>query len=417
MQTLTSQQSSGIDFAAASESRDLLQGARILFLVEGMHSISDGGTERQLLQMIDICNRAGMLPELCVLRDTRWLTPEIAGCPVKRFNVEKIGSWRGMRSLIQLAQWMRAQQFDILQSIFYEANLIAPVAGRLAGVPIILGTRRNLNHPRNGGPNRLGLMAQAAMNLFVDNVIANSHAVLERIVESEFISRKRICVVYNGIDLEQMRPSPELRELMRKALGLKEDHILVGNVSGLRSIKGVKLFVDAAARSYQSDRRLRFALVGDGEMKSELEQTIQNYGLADIVHLTGAAEDVRPYLAAFDIAVLCSYAEGFSNSLLEYMACGLPAIATDVGGNREALAECGLLVRTDAEELANAIQAMCAPQVRQHFAAAALERVKSFDVSFAHERMIKIYAHYLNTISPKKRSDVQIIAHPLDRSL
>jgi len=381
-----------------------------------MHSISDGGTERQLLQMIDICNRAGMLPELWILRDTRWLTPEIAGCPVKRFDIEKLVSWRGVRSLVQLTQWLRAQQFDILQSIFYEANLIAPVLGRLARVPIILGTRRNLNHPRKGNPIRLDLMAQAAMNLLVDNVIANSHAVLEKIVESEFISRRRICVVYNGIDLEEMRPSPELREPMRKALGLDDDHILVGNVSGLRSIKGVKLFVDAAARAYQRDRRLRFVLVGDGELKSELEQVIQHCGLAGIVHLAGAADDVRPYLAAFDIAVLCSYAEGFSNSLLEYMACGIPSIATDVGGNREALAECGLLVRTDAEELANAIQAMCAPQVRQRFAEAALERVKSFDVSFAHERMIKIYAHYLGTVRRKKRSDVQVIAHPLDRS-
>ncbi|MGB0122683.1 MAG: glycosyltransferase [Silvibacterium sp.] len=391
--------------------RRVAEGAKILFLVDEMSAITAGGTERQLLQMIEICKSNGMRPWVCVFRNTLWLTPEIAGCPVTHLHIEKLISWRGFLSLVRLTRWVHKQKPDILQTVFSEANLIGPCIARLAGVPIVLGTRRNLNHPRREDPHRWGLRLQTLANLLVNQVIANSRAVLERIVESEGISRRRICVVYNGIDLSEMRPAPHLRAPMRQTLGMKHDEILVGNVSGLRSIKGVQLFVDAAAESYRRDPRLRFVLIGDGELQEQMEQSIQRYGLEGVFTLAGAAEDVRPYLAAFDIAVLCSYAEGFSNSLLEYMACGLPVIATDVGGNREALASSGMLIQPDVQQLAGAIQVMSAPEVRNHFAACALRQVTNFDVSIAHDRMTRLYSHFLAAFGSKKRRVAQLIAH------
>lgn len=407
----------GPELVSGPVSGDALRSARILFMIDSMQSITDGGTERQLLQMIQFSKHAGMLPQVCVLRGTQWLTEELAGCPVTRFSLEKLLSWQGLRSLARLARWMRGQKFDILQNFFSEANLVGPWVGRLAGIRVILGTRRNLNHPRREDPNGLGLRAQAISNLLVNMVIANSGAVLERIVESESISRKRICVVYNGIDLDHMRPLPHLRRLMRESLGLEEGQVLVGNVSGLRKIKGVELFVNAAATAYRSDGRLRFVLVGEGELKSQLEQLIRAYGLEGIIQLPGPAEDVRPYLAAFDIAVLCSHAEGFSNSLLEYMASGVPVIATDVGGNREALGDCGLLVSAKPDELAEAIREMSAPEVRERFTGRALARVRNFDVSIAQERTIELYRQYLTGTARKRHGYMQFVAHPPERSL
>ena len=89
--------------------------------------------------------------------------------------------------LIRLTRWVHKQKPDILQTVFSEANLIGPCIARLAGVPIVLGTRRNLNHPRREDPHRRGLRLQTLSNLLVNQVIANSRAVLERIVESEGI--------------------------------------------------------------------------------------------------------------------------------------------------------------------------------------------------------------------------------------
>lgn len=388
-----------------------LLGAKILFLVDQIAAITDGGTERQILQMIEICNQSGMKPQLCVLRGTRWLTSQAAGCPVVHFQIEKLVSLRGLRIMAQITRWMYKQKFDILQTFFSEANLIGPCMGRVAGVPVILGTRRNLNHPRRRDPNSRMLRVQSIVNLLANQTLVNSHAVLERIVESENISRKRLCVVYNGIDLSHMRPAPELREPMRRTLGISGDQILVGNVSGLRKIKGVQMFIDAAALAFRNDPRLRFLLIGDGDLRPQLEQSIRGYGLEKVIRLNGPAEDVRPYLAAFDLGVLCSHAEGFSNSLLEYMACGVPVIATDVGGNREALGDCGLLVRPEANELADAIQAMTSPQARSSFAAAALHKVKDFDLTKAHRQMTEIYSHYLTKRSLRRGRIAQFLAH------
>ena len=384
--------------------KTLLHGARILFLVDEISANTDGGTERQILQIVDICNHSGMRPQICVFRGTEWLTPEVAGCPVTHFPIGKISSSQGFRSLIQLARWIRERKIDILQTFFSEANLIGPYVGRLARVPIILGTRRNINHARANGLSRSQFRYQILANRLTTQIIANSEAVLERIVESEHIARKRVCVVYNGIDLEHMRPAPELRASTRERLGIANDQILVGNVSGLRAIKGVQMFVNAAADAYRRDHRLRFVLVGDGELKIQLTQTIRIYGLQGVIRLVGAADDVRPYLAAFDVAVLSSQAEGFSNSLLEYMAVGLPIIATDVGGNREALGSCGLLIRPDVNELTKAILDMTAPQKRIECARAASLKVREFDLSVARERITVLYEYYLSLRASRRRS-------------
>jgi glycosyltransferase involved in cell wall biosynthesis len=386
-----------------------LHGARILFLVDEISITTDAGTERQILQMIDICNQSGMRPQICVLRETKSLTPEVAGCPITHFPVGKITSSRGLRSLVRLARWIREQNIDILQTFFSEANLIGPYVGRLAGVRVILGSRRNLNHARQDGRSRSRL--QVLANRLTTQVLANSQAVLDRTVESERISPKRICVLYNGIDLARMRPAPEARAATRDRLGIADDQILVGNISALRAIKGVQMFVNASAEAYRRDHRLRFLLVGNGDLKVQLNQTIRIYGLQGIIRVHAAVEDVRPYLAAFDVAVLCSQTEGFSNSLLEYMAAGLPIIATDVGGNREALGSSGLLIRPDVHELTTAIHTITAPNKRGDFATASLAKVKEFDLPVARERLTGLYDFHLSQGAARKRPRAQSIAH------
>ncbi len=402
--------------AGSSIYKDERSVPRILFLIDEMSAITAGGTERQLLQLVEIAWKSGLAPQICVLRGTEWLTPQVAGCSVKHFQIEAIRSRSGMAALKELLRWMRSEKFHILQAFFSESNLLGPWAGRLAGIPIILGTRRNLNHAMKEGPNRLGLRMQWVSNLLVDRIIANSEAVLQKVSESEWLSRPKLCVVYNGIDPLQMQPRPGDRARMRRQLGLSDEHILVGNVSGLRRIKGVDLFVEAAALAYRRDRRLRFVLVGDGELREEIEAQVKHAGLESVFLLPGAANDVRPYLAAMDIAVLCSMGEGFSNSLLEYMAAELPIIATDVGGNREALGGSGILIPAgDLEGLVGAIRTLLDPAVRGTYAAQALKAVQRFDVKFAERKMQEIYwAHlgnHLGSDGRQMRRNVQNNSH------
>jgi glycosyltransferase involved in cell wall biosynthesis len=388
---------------------------KIAFLIDEMAAISAGGTERQLLQLTEIATKNGLSPYICVLRGTKWLTPDIAGCPVKHFDIASIRSVSGLRALGRAASWMRRKRFDLLQAFFPEANLIGPWIGRLAGVPVILGSRRNLNQSAPGETRNLPARLQWISNLLVDQVVANSEAVLERTIRFERLSRRKICVIYNGIDLNQMRPQHAMRASMRKELGIGDDEILVGNISGLRKIKGVESFVEAAAQVRRISSKLRFVLVGDGDMRPKLERLILKHHLEDAFVLAGATKDVRPYLGAMDIAVLCSSAEGFSNSLLEYMLAGLPIVATDVGGNREALNGAGILVPPgNPEQLATAIESLLDTRTRDNLAAAALKEVRRFDLKVAHDRVGDLLWSHLETKSRRRlsrpRTNMQKIA-------
>lgn len=380
-------------------------GDRILFLIDEMSAITAGGTERQLLQLVGIARRNGLQPAICVLRGTKWLTPEIAGCPVAHFDISSIRTAGGVASLGKLARWMRSRQFAILQTFFSESNLIGPWIAKLAGIPVVLGTRRNLSHHIEEAPARAALRMQWLSNLLVDEILVNSHAVRRNTAGNEWLSAGKLRVVYNGIDLSRMQPRPGAREQMRRQLGVAEDDLLVGNISGLRAIKGVLQFVEAAALSRSREPRLKFVLVGEGEMRPALEAAIARNSLGSAFCLAGAAEDVLPFLAAMDVAVLCSLAEGLSNSLLEYMAAGLPTIATEVGGNREALGDAGVLIPPeDPRMLRDALLTMMNADVRKNYSVKAIEEVKKFDVRNADREMGDVFRRHLSMAFASKRN-------------
>ncbi len=374
---------------------------RLLILVEGMAAITAGGTERQILQMVRIARNNGLVPELAILRETRWLTEEMAGCPVTFFDIKKLSSVQGLGEMRRLLRWMRRGRFHILQTFFSDANLIGPVLARLAGISVVVTTRRNLNPvPMNNS--RATPVLRWLANRLTDHVLANSQAVVERVIEMERVPRERLAVVYNGVDIEQLRAPHGAGLDLRHRLGLGSGDLLIGNVSGLRKVKGIDMFVEAALLAHQRDRKLRFMVVGDGEERSSIEQLIAAHGLQGVITLAGAQVDIRPYLAAMDIAVLCSSAEGFSNSILEYMAFGLPVIATDVGGNREALRNAGLLIPPNAPRaLADAICELRDTQRRDELSYAALKEVHRFDLATAEKAMGRHYAAYCEMVDRK----------------
>ena len=243
-------------------------------------------------------------------------------------------------------------------NIFCRVQYFWPMAGAAGGVPVIVGSRRNLNQwqGRPAWVEPWMLMLQRLTNRSADCVIANSLVVAEETFKTERLPHRKLHVAYNGIDLAKFSRLDELREQARQMLGIGQDEIVVGNISCFRKVKGIPQFVDAARLVLEKEPHMRFLAVGDGEQHALVVERIRHYGLEDRFHLAGQQTDVLPYLAAMDIGVLSSLAEGFSNSLLEYMASGLPAVATEVGGNREALEGAGILVPPDdPEALAEAI--------------------------------------------------------------
>lgn len=373
-------------------------GARILFLIDEIGGIAEGGTERQVFQLIELASRLGYEPRLAVLRGTEWLTEEQAGCPIYFAGVNSLLRPSGWRACARLVEWMRRERISLVQTFFAECNVFGPWLGRLAGVPVVIGSRRNLDQwgGRATWIQPWMLKLQQLTNLSADCVIANSLVVAEETLKGEKLPPRKMHVAYNGIDLAKFSRLDELRDQARQMLGIGRDEVVVGNISCFREVKGIPQFVDAARIVLKKEPHMRFLAVGGGEQYALVLDRIRQYGLEDRFHLAGEQTDVLPYLAAMDIGVLSSLAEGFSNSLLEYMASGLPAVATEVGGNREALEGAGILVPpNDAEALAGAILELRSATVRQTLGLAARQRVERFSLARAEKRMKEIYAELL----------------------
>lgn len=367
---------------------------KVLFLTDGMEAITAGGTERQLLQFVALAKGSGAAPQMCILRDTEWLTEELAGCPVRHDAIHRIKSLVGMKQLADIVRWMRRERFDVLQTVLTDASLIGPLMGKMAGISVIVGTRRNLALFAQP-PSRVERLLLRLSDRLLDDVQANSEAVAAHIARCEGIPRSKISVIYNGIDTDRWRVTRAMGAGVRRRLGVNDEHLLVGNVSGLRAVKRLDLFLEAAQITLRQHPHLRFVVVGEGDQRPRLETLIRALGLEGIVTLAGAQEDVCPWLAAMDIAVLCSDAEGFSNAVLEYMAAALPVVATDVGGNREALDEAGIVIPPgDPQRLADAMARLTDESERRRLSAAAIRSVQRFDRQAAQEKMRSVYAKY-----------------------
>jgi glycosyltransferase involved in cell wall biosynthesis len=174
-------------------------------------------------------------------------------------------------------------------------------------------------------------------------------------------------------------PSESERRRLRGTLGAVDGEVLIGCVGNYREVKRHELLIDAFAALARDRRDLRLVLVGEGPMRSHIEQQVERLGLVDRIRIHGAESDVRPLYGAFDLVVQASRSEGMPNVLLEAAAAGRPIVATAAGGSTEIVldGETGLLVPVeDLDALTAAMRrATEDADLRSRLAAAARQHV------------------------------------------
>jgi len=373
----------------SSEPIPVVAALRIIYIIDEMEAITSGGTERQILQMISLMEASGHSLQLAILRGTSWLTPELAGCPITFFQFRRLASISGMREWFRLVRWLRSQRPDVVQTFFVESSLIGPLAAKCAGVPTVIGSRRNLNWwmtPKL-------VIAQRFANLFTTRLLANCEAVKAVVVQTEGVNSDKVDVVYNGVDTARFAPSESVRERTRAALGFLHEHVVIGSTATLRPMKGLEPFLEAAARIHRVHPHARFLIVGDGPLRAKVEQIIAAAGLQTACVLVGSQQDMVPYLQSMDIGVLASESEGFSNSILEYLAAGVPCVASDVGGNREAIGNAGSLFPiNDVAVLTDIlIDVVEDSNLRQALSRRALQHAGRFDLESVRRTLADYY--------------------------
>jgi L-malate glycosyltransferase len=366
---------------------------KILFVVDEMEAITAGGSERQVLELMDFARASGHHVELGIFRGTAWLTSDQTQCRIRNLGLGRLASVKTASKLLRFGAEMRRDGFDVVITMFWEANLLVPPLARICGVPCAVGCRRNLNYWMS---DQVAVLQQIS-NIFATRLLANCEAVKEVVAKRESTAVDKIDVLYNGIDVDRFRRDADVRQATRESLGLALHEVVVGNSSTFRPIKGVDIFVEAAAIVARQNADCRFLLVGDGPERSHIEAQIANHELGDRFSLVGSQVDVGPFLSAMDIAILSSRSEGFSNSLLEYMAASLPTIATDVGGNKEAIGGAGIIVSPDdPQQLAEAILLLANDAVKRH-RLAVLARTRAVEM-FSRPVAQQQFAAYLKNI-------------------
>jgi glycosyltransferase involved in cell wall biosynthesis len=154
--------------------------------------------------------------------------------------------------------------------------------------------------------------------------------------QARMVRSRRNEVIYNGVDTAHWNPlSPEERRRLRGALGFSDDDYVIGLSAVLRPEKNHLQLVEAIAMLRRRGVRARALMIGDGPMRGEIEERARRLGVAAEIVITGFQQEVRPFVAACDTAVLTSFTEAFSLAAIEAMALGRPVVHPEVGGAAE----------------------------------------------------------------------------------
>jgi len=316
------------------------------------------GLTRELLRMGHraelACDPAGRLFERAIGEGIRCHPLRL------RNSIDVVGAMRLRRILAR-------EQYDVVHFHTSRAHSVAPFARGLAGAMVV--TRR-----MDYRPNRL--FAPYLYLRAVDGVAAISAGVADA-MDDAGVARDRITIIPSGVDCDYFRPpSADERDAARKMFGIALSTVAVGTVGVLENRKGHPYLLEAIARIGSPSTLCLIA--GDGSMRSEFEQYAAKLGISGQVQFLGRIEPSRALLWALDIFVFPSLREGLGVAAIEAAACGLPTVASKVGGLGEVVGdgESGILVAPgNAPELAEGISRLAAsPHERDTMGAAARKR-------------------------------------------
>lgn len=352
-------------------------------------SLGVGGAERLVTALADRCVTAGH--EVIVVRLHG--VAEIRPCN-PRVTVLNLGMRRTpfgvMLAMWRLDRLIRKFQPDVVNSHLVHANLITRILRVAAPIPRLISSVHNIHE---GGSLRvLAYRLTDRLTTISTNV---SHEAVQAFEKRGAVKSHRMVAVYNGIDVEKFRFSSAERLKIRNELDLTENTALLLAVGRLCKQKDYPSLLEAMSLM-SAGCHWRLVIVGVGPEGESLVRLAKQLGVAHQVTWLGVRHDVSALMSACDVFVLPSAWEGFGLVVAEAMACERPVVATDCGGVREVLGECGSLVPTrDPEALATAILKMTASRGsrKKALGQAARQRVvERYSIGAMADRYLAIYS-------------------------
>jgi glycosyltransferase involved in cell wall biosynthesis len=328
----------------------------VLFIID---SFEQGGSERQALQLLRQLHTSGQCRVyLACLQNRGSLRVDADQLGLGDIHEYALTSFYDLnfgRQIRRAVRFIKEKEIDVVHAHCFYTNIFGMMGAFLARVPARVTSKGETDGFRTPMQKR----AERVAFRLAHRVIANCHVVENQLIR-EGVSPAKIVQHYNGLDMERLKVQPGLRrEEALAAFGLPEDRRYASIVANLHNpVKDHPVFLRAAARVRAKVPDAAFAIAGEGELMEGLRTLAAQLGIEKDVFFIGRCDNVANLLFASDVGVLSSKAEGFANAILEYMAAGLPVVATDVGGAREAIAEdkTGFVVPSgDDEKMADRI--------------------------------------------------------------
>jgi len=349
------------------------------------HTLEPGGAERVVLSIAQGLDRRKFAPVACAFKNGPLLaTFRQLNIPVFVFDRRA----RDPRNACDLLRIIRTHRIHILHSHAFTASVWGRLIGTLAHVPVLLTTEHTIASAKT----RLQRSVDRLLSPLADKTIAVSDAVRQSHIVEEKIQPAKIVTIYNGISPwhESNVEKHPARASLQEEFRLPPHARILATVGRLALPKGHGVLLEAFRLVQQSHPDTYLLVAGEGPLEGQLRHSAATLGIEKKVIWAGFRPDARRILAAADVCVVPSIREGFSLALLEAMSVGRPIVASDVGGNAEALNgnECGVLVRPgDPTALAQAIASILSDLPRG--TALGLKAHTRFHNCFTIQRMIQ----------------------------
>jgi len=354
-----------------------------------------GGIEERLAAIAPRLNEGGFRVRVVVIHERGGLSDEIeaSGVPVDFVRLKSRLSPSGLRAL---AAYFREHEVDIVHAHMYRSYIPSSIAAGMARTPVMLGQVHNIDTWES--PRQLWL--DRALWRWRTGTIVVSERVKENVIDALGCPAECVHVLYNGIDTAKFRDAAVVPEL-RRELGIADGETVAVVVARLHAKKNHALLLRALSEAGDDAGNLRVVVVGDGAEESNLKRMAQDLGLARRVIFVGPRSDVERFFKMADFSALPSLKEGFSNAVIESLAAGCPVIATDVGGNREAILDgrTGLLVPSgESGPLSDAIVQFAGDaDLRRRMSEACALRAEDFSLDAMVHTTRELYTRLLSS--------------------